>query len=157
MHDYAYRVKPEKKYPVTGMDFDYAMDAIDKAGPRCGLTITATQMDAVANAALRHAIDAGQVVVPTAEESIALGRRAAAKNFPGWPAKWRECIAGFGPIDGVKEVVQAVKAAVENREARELAVAKAVRDACLSAGLYPGSGMQIASMDLKRIIAGVKS
>lgn len=61
--DCEYRIKPEKVYPETRMSGDELMD----------IYITTTGEDnhdfiAIANAAIRHAVDSGQLVVPEAEK-----------------------------------------------------------------------------------------
>ena len=57
-----YRIKPEppaKSYPVTGMTGqDYA------AALCCSIVMDAHKCERIANAALRHAIDSGQVAYP---------------------------------------------------------------------------------------------
>ncbi|HEX8610208.1 MAG TPA: hypothetical protein VF800_02885 [Telluria sp.] len=57
-----YWPSPAPVYPESQMDWGEAMAAIDASGRRGCLTITETQVKAVADAALRHAIDVGQVV-----------------------------------------------------------------------------------------------
>jgi hypothetical protein len=155
--DWEYRVKPVIAYPETGMTPDALALALQEAPAKS----VALELRAVANAALRHAIDAGQVVIPTTAQAAEIGRQAAAENFPGGLTKWRECIAGFGPIDGVKEVVQAVKAVVEGREVRELAIAEAVRDAAVNrmvqAGYHPLTAQLVRELDPAQIISGVQS
>lgn len=55
--DYEYRVKPpEPKYPTTRMTPEETMKAV------MGRTVPSEMRHAIANAALRHACDAGQVV-----------------------------------------------------------------------------------------------
>jgi hypothetical protein len=72
-HDHEYRVKPpEPKYPGTQMrlyDFD---QALRRAGARTGMDIRVSTE--IANTALRHACDHGQVV-PREEFDRAVGDR----------------------------------------------------------------------------------
>lgn len=57
-----YRIKPEKVYPVTGMTGDMLVDEYMK-----GEGSVRESFRTIANAAIRHAIDSGQVVLPTKE------------------------------------------------------------------------------------------
>jgi hypothetical protein len=71
--EYEYRVKPEKVYPVTQMttaDFNSAL-----AGDRESLVSEGTAIR-IANAALRHAIDANQIIAMAEHQDalIALGQ-----------------------------------------------------------------------------------
>lgn len=145
--DYEYRVKPEREYPGDLLPTDALCSIFDSVlqVPDSEWTIKGRRaLRHVANQVLRHAIDNGHVVLPG---DVSL--------MP--PPKWRESIAGFGAIDGIKEVVQAVKAVVEGREARKLAIAMAVRNECSRLAIGANPSMQIAGIDLRAIIAGVKS
>lgn len=121
--EFEYRVKPEtpaKVYPVTGLsDEDLAMVFHTSDG----LT-TIEGLHHVANAALRHAIDANQVI--TMDEHH----------------------------DAIQTLGQAMKGVeIVRHAARDMAIAEAVRDACLNARYtIPGPD----SVDLRGVIAGVK-
>lgn len=159
LHNLAWPAPP-RVYPETKMRaFDlHAAYIKARGGADEGHT-------AVANAALRHAIDNGQVITMEdhADKLKEVGRKVAAITSPDLSGlaqelRWQESIAGFGTISGVKGVVQAVKMIVEGRAARDMEIAKAVREACMSyVSSISQAYMQMKAIDLKSIIAKVRA
>jgi len=98
--EYEYRVKPEKVYPVTQMT---AQELARTQGPRFITEISASferEARSIANAALRHAIDANQIITMT------------------------------GHMDALDALGQAMKGIEISRHAqRDMAIAEAVRRA----------------------------
>lgn len=95
-----YRVKPERIYPVTLMTATEVRDVFNN----CGAMPDGLDWVEIANVALRHAIDAGQVV--TAE--------GHANEVADIHRLWTTAIAEMH----------------KEREARDMAVAKEVQGAC---------------------------
>jgi hypothetical protein len=136
---------PAKRYPVTQMTDQQIEQSLIKGD--CPGPVSYNGADAgrrVANAALRHAVDHGYLIDPAAKvfdlknATPPNGRFARIKhmNFESGLEevnlyKWRDNIEGFGLIEGSREVVQAIKKAIDGRAARDMAIAEAVRDACI--------------------------
>jgi hypothetical protein len=96
-----YRIKPEKLYPVTQMDEGAICSAYFGGGPVNGHKEELAALYRIANAALRHACDANQIIsmVDHQDALTTLGK------------KLRD-------------------AEITRHAARDMAIAEAVRDAC---------------------------
>lgn len=128
---------PAKQYPVSMLSDGEMAAAMIGMHPAMNITVG---WRAIADRALRHAIDNGQVITMKehTDKLEDVGRKVAVITSPDLSTfaqapRWQEPINGFGIISGQKEVVQAVKAAAEGRTARDMAIAEAVRDACYEA------------------------
>lgn len=120
-----YRISPEKAYPETAMTDDELITSYCQSDE--GASVTGYR--GVANAALRHAIDSEQVVMPDCYQMM---------------------LSGEAYEKGRNDVYEESK---RQRAARDLAIAEAVRDACINARYtIPGPD----SVALADIIAGVR-
>jgi hypothetical protein len=148
---------PAKQYPVTGMAGDVLWGIYNSEG------CIHPGMFAVANAALRHAIDNGQVITMKdhADKLAEVGRKVAAITSPDLSSfaqapRWQEHIDGFGAISGVKDVVQGVKRAIEGRAVRDMAIAIAVERTTRIETARAIKSNTPVSINLDAIIASVK-
>lgn len=165
---------PKPVFPETRMSFQELCEAGDMS-----LTATSSKIKDVANAALRHAIEAGQVVAIddrklTAKELGDAERLLAAMGYRrGADGKWcdRIGIAQYvkiiddcGVIYGDEQAVERVRTMIDARAARDMAIAKAVINAvvewangygnvAVKAGFVAG---QLRGFDLAAIIATVQ-
>lgn len=133
---------PVKVYPETRMTDDEIHGAAPKLGMRpsddtMAMSGILVSLRALANAALRHAIDAGQVVPK--EETTAL------HHIQQGSVVLRECYD--------VAMRDLARAGFTDRAARDLAIAEAVRSACEHAS-YTIGGRD--ALDLAAIIATVK-
>lgn len=176
---------PAKVYPVTTMIEDDIISAYYSGGPVNGHKEETQAFFRIANAALRHEIDAGTLV--TAEDSSdaymqcsrdlgkaerlleALGYRSAGdgdwhKESGGDPIHIVG-IVNIGSVYGSKRAIDYVSnciSEVDRRAARDMAVAEAVREAARShfkttPAMIPVSTAygNVSGIDLRAIIASV--
>lgn len=125
LNDGVYRVKPEKAYPETSMTPYICLVAAKNSDAR-SMDCTDAHLIAIANAALRHAIDAGQVVTKDEHESA---------------------LARLGDhLCGIAIAPDAV---------RDMAIAEAVRNEC-AATMGGACRSTFKRIDLATIIATIK-
>lgn len=145
LENWEYRVKPERDYPVTQMT---AQQLINIARDAAGLW--SESYIALANAALRHAIDAGQVVTK-AEHEAALTRLG--EQLRGVAITEKRYTTTELTLDRYREVVR------EEMAPRELAIAGEVSRATYNAIRSNGNERKAycdLNLDLAGIIAGVR-
>lgn len=162
---------PEKQYPVTrltGVELGRIYDGDDTA--RADWTNRGMDcLTDVANAALRHAVDSGQLLIPTTEQAYEIGRQAAVEAFagddPAEAAFWRfdACKRGYnkkwkGRPQSERDAFKAeYRAALADRAAYGMAVAEAVRRECEKELAEKQFTFPVLNVDLAAIIAKVSS
>jgi hypothetical protein len=150
---------PAKQYPVIDLEWDDAIAAIDKMGPRQGLTITSGQIQAVANAALRHAIDNGIVFAEAqytalqqqliqSQQDLFAARDEVSQARHEYGIKLMQAQA-----NGQAAEICAACFTKKDREARDMAIAEAVLEACQNRiGNSSMSAIGMGCIDLAAII-----
>jgi len=157
-HDFKYCSwpAPEKVYPETLAHWDEFMDSIDATGPRGGLTINERQVTAIANAALRHACESGQVITKEDHEA-ALHRLGESLRIVADTARAERDMAVAQAVES--EMRAAGEQMAARRAARDMAIAEAVRGEAYVKAMncqYGYEGIVIRQIDLATIIAEVK-
>lgn len=136
-----YRIKPsetERVYPVTAMTNTQLSHAFDPSA-----WFAPDQMDNLrkaVNAALRHACDYGTVVTRQEFKAVAEEAKCATNSLIAAGFTYRGGELWKPPLGN----------AYTNRNARDMAVAKAVRHKC-----YTASQRAIGRLDLAEIVTGV--
>ena len=156
---------PAKVYPDSQIDWANYADAVRKAGSE---SISIGSAIAIANTAIRHAIDAGQVILPedTKRADAAPCKAENALEALGWKLKdgeWYNAYSRhfYGEIGGIHmtgekthfKAVADLCAMRDAQPARDMAIAKAVERVFIDARYsIPGED----AIDLAAIIASVK-
>jgi hypothetical protein len=157
---------PAKQYPVTGMKDGEMLRAwreVDQGDVRM------SSLQHFANAALRHAVDNGQLVLPT----IVSGKNAyvaaemherALSDFEKVQAdldRATRTLYRYGYTDrgGEMWIPPVGRRSEDNRGGRDMAIAEAVRDACYVAVMKCDNGLEgtvVRQIKLSDIIAKVQ-
>lgn len=148
--EFEYRIKPERVYPETRMLIPDLSEEFTYGGG----------YKAVANAAIKHALDAGQVMLPGGE----LTDKDIIKAIQIEEQKRQTFISPLAReimLSAVKSLLVSepeIEKLRADRNARDMAIAEAVRDACVAtiARFINIPGNLIFVPDLAVVIATVK-
>jgi hypothetical protein len=140
-----YRIKPaelKRMYPVTSMNADALRAAFNEHMEN----IVPARLEDVANAALRHACDNGQVVTQKEFQAVVDEAKCATKSLIAAGYAYRGGELWRPPLGNAYAV----------RQARDMAIANVVYDACLAQLVADGQARLLPALDLPAIIAQVK-